>query len=148
MAEWSHAFGDAPIFLHELDRKWVMHPDPSIRFWSGGSRALLEGITAIRTGGHFDGFQVALWRSASDRRGVLLSGDQPEVCMDRNWVTFMYSYPNYIPLNRAAVENIVAALKPFSFDRLYAAFPGRVLSKNAKEIVTRSAKRYIHAISS
>lgn len=68
--------------------------------------------------------------------------------MDRNWVTFMYSYPNFIPLNRRAVEGIVTALQPFSFDRLYAAFPGRVLGKNAKEIVTRSAERYIRAISS
>jgi hypothetical protein len=148
MVEWSRAFGNAPIFLHELERKWVMRPDSSIRFWSGETRALVGGTIAIRTGGHFDGFQVALWRSASDGQGVLLAGDQPEVCLDRNWVTFMYSYPNYIPLNRRAVKNIVTALKPFSFDRLYAAFPGRVLNKNAKEIVARSAERYIHAISS
>ncbi len=23
MVEWSRAFGNAPIFLHELDRKWI-----------------------------------------------------------------------------------------------------------------------------
>jgi hypothetical protein len=148
MVEWSRAFDDAPIFLHELDRKWTMRPDPSIHFWSGETKELVGGTTAIRTGGHFDGFQVVLWRSPADSQGVLLAGDQPEVCMDRNWVTFMYSYPNYIPLNRGAIENILTALNPFAFDRLYAAFPGRVLSKNAKEIVTRSAERYIRAISS
>jgi hypothetical protein len=147
MVEWSRAFGDAPIFLHELDRQWAMRPDPAIHFWSGETKALIAGTTAIRTGGHFDGFQVALWRSAGDSQGVLLAGDQPLVCMDHNWVTFMYSYPNYIPLNRRAIEKIVVALNPFAFDRLYTAFPGRVLSKNAKEIVARSADRYIRAIS-
>jgi hypothetical protein len=147
MVEWSRAFGNAPIYLHELDRKWVVRPDPSVRFWSGETKPLLGGTTLVRTGGHFDGFQVMHWLSPSDGKGVLLAGDQPEVCMDRNWVTFMYSYPNYIPLNRRAIENLVTALKPFSFDRLHAAFPGRVLSKNAKEIVTHSAERYIRAIS-
>lgn len=148
MVEWSRAFGNAPIYLHEADRKWVVRPDPSIRFWSGETKSLLRGTTLVRTGGHFDGFQVMHWPSPSDGKGVLLAGDQPEVCMDRNWVTFMYSYPNYIPLNRRAIESIVTALNPFSFDRLHAAFPGRVLNKNAKEIVTRSAERYIQAISS
>src|SRR5690349_2019256 len=137
MVAWSHAFG-APIYLHELNRRWVMRPDPLIRFWSGETKRLIGGTTLIRTGGHFDGFQVMHWHSVSDGKGVLLAGDQPEVCMDRAWVTFMYSYPNFIPLNQPNIERIVAALKPFAFDRLYAAFPGRVLTKNAKEIVARS----------
>jgi hypothetical protein len=25
---------EPPNHLHELNRHWVMHPDPSIRFWS------------------------------------------------------------------------------------------------------------------
>jgi hypothetical protein len=147
MLEWSRAFGNAPIYLHERDRQWVVRPDPCIRFWSGETKSLIGGTTLIRTGGHFDGFQVMHWRSASDGKGAIFAGDQPEVCMDRNWVTFMYSYPNYIPLHRRAIENIVAALRPFSFDRLHAAFPGRELSGNAKDIVLRSAARYIKAIS-
>lgn len=148
MIEWSEAFNNAPIFLHELDRKWVMRPSPAIHFWSGSTKRILEESTLIHTGGHFAGFQVLHWPAAKDGKSILLAGDQPEVCMDRRWVTFMYSYPNYIPLNRSAVTNIVTALDPFSFERLYAAFPGRILSQNAKEIVKRSADRYIRAISS
>jgi len=147
MLEWSRAFDNAPIYLHELNRRWVMRPDPSIRFWSGDTKRLMPDMTLIKTGGHFDGFQVLHWSHAQDGNGVLLVGDQPEVCMDRNWVTFMYSYPNYIPLNRSAIQGIVAALKPYSFERLHAAFPGRLLAKNAKEIVIRSAERYLAAIS-
>lgn len=147
MVEWSRAFNNAPIYLHELNRQWVMRPDPSIRFWSGDTKQLMQGVTLIKTGGHFDGFQVLHWSRAGDGNAVVFAGDQPEVCMDRNWVTFMYSYPNYIPLNRAAIQGIVAALTPYSFERLHAAFPGRILSKNAKEIVIRSAERYLAAIS-
>ena len=147
MVDWSRAFANAPIYLHELDRQWVMRPDASIRFWNGDAKRLMRDVTLIKTGGHFDGFQVLHWSGAQDGNGVLLAGDQPEVCMDRDWVTFMYSYPNYIPLNRPAIQGIVASLKPYSFERLHAAFPGRFLAKNAKEIVLRSAERYLAAIS-
>jgi hypothetical protein len=147
MVEWSHAFGNAPVFVHESDRAWVMRPDAVVKFWSGETRQLPGGTTLIRCGGHFDGYQVLHLVSAQDGQGVLLSGDQPQICMDRSWVSFMYSYPNYIPLNRLAVTNIIAALKPFAFDRFYGAFPGRQLREHAKEIVERSAQRYIRAIS-
>lgn len=148
MVEWSRTFDNAPIHLHELNRKWVMRPDPAIRFWSGISKPLTGGVTLIKTGGHFDGFQVLHWAQTYDGKSVLLAGDQPEVCMDRKWVTFMYSYPNFIPLNQAAIRDILTALEPFEFDRLHAAFPGRFLGQNAKEVVTRSAARYVAAISS
>lgn len=145
MVEWSRAFGGVPIYLHELDRNWVVRPDKTIQFWQGDSKRILGGATLIRTGGHFDGFQVLHW-PAPDGAGVLLAGDQPEVCMDRNWVTFMYSYPNLIPLGTTAIRGIVKALAPLSFERLHAAFPARTITKAAKQIVVRSAERYLRAI--
>jgi len=147
MVEWSRVFDNAPIYLHELNRKWVMRPDPSIRFWSGDAKKLMAHLTLIKTGGHFDGFQVMHWSRSNDGKGVLMAGDQPDVCMDRNWVTFMYSYPNFIPLNRASIEGIVASLKPYSYERLHGAFTGQFLARNAKGIVGRSAERYLAAIS-
>jgi glyoxylase-like metal-dependent hydrolase (beta-lactamase superfamily II) len=105
MVEWAHAFG-CPIFLHESERKWVMRPDPSIRFWSGETNELGGGLTLIRCGGHFEGSQVLHWR---DRR-ALLSGDTVQVIPDRRFVSFMYSYPNLIPLPASRVQRIAAAL--------------------------------------
>ena len=35
MVSWSHAFGNAPIYIPEADREWVMRPDPVIRYWDG-----------------------------------------------------------------------------------------------------------------
>lgn len=146
MVEWSRAFGDAPIYLHSLNKDWVMRPDKAIRFWEGETLSLPGGLTLIRTGGHFDGFQVLHWPDGAGGKGLLLAGDQPEVCSARSWVTFMYSYPNYIPLGPAAIKRILRALQPFSFDRLYGAFPGRTVSANAKRVVERSAARYLDAI--
>ena len=146
MVEWSHAFGRIPVYIHRADATWVVRPDEVITFWDGDTKPLFGGLTLIRTGGHFDGFQVLHWPAGAGGKGVLLSGDQPYVCMDRRWVSFMYSYPNLIPLGPAAIRRIVAALRPLAFDRLYGAFPGQVVEADAKGAVERSAERYLRMI--
>jgi hypothetical protein len=146
MAEWSLAFDQAPIYLHSADRRWVMRPHTNIQHWSGDNRKLLDDLVLICTPGHFDGFQVLHWPGGADGAGVLLSGDQPQVCMDTRWVSFMYSYPNYIPLGPNAIEQIITRLEPYEFERIYGAFPKRTVAGKAKEALRRSAERFIHAI--
>jgi len=146
MVDWSHAFGKVPIHIHKLDAKWVMRPDDVVNFWEGDTKSLLGGLTLVKTGGHFDGFQVLYWPAGTSGEGVVLSGDQPYVCQDRRWVSFMWSYPNLIPLGPSAIKQVVKSLKPFVFDRLYGAFPEQVVSTNAKEAVSRSADRYLKQI--
>lgn len=146
MSEWSAAFNHAPIHLHVADQRWVMRPDSNIRFWSGGQTTLLDELTLVHTPGHFAGFQVLHWPAGAAGLGVLLSGDQPQVCMDTHWVSFMYSYPNYIPLGGRSVEDIVARLQPYPFDRIHGAFPRRSVLGNAKEVVRRSAERFLAAL--
>ncbi len=146
MVEWSHAF-DAPVYLHAADREWVMRPDPAIRFWEGETLALGDGLTLVRCGGHFPGGTALHWPHGAQGRGALLTGDILTVVQDRRWLSFMYSYPNLIPLNARAVQHIVAAVEPFAFDRIYGAWWGRVVAADAKAAVRRSAARYIRAIS-
>ena len=146
MVEWSCAFADAPIYLHEACRKWVMRPHENIQFWNGQSKELFGGLKLINTPGHFQGFQVLHSSGHGDGRGALFAGDQPRVCMDRQWVTFMFSYPNFIPLSPAAVRDIVRGLNGLRFDRLYGAVPGWIVPRAADEAVKRSADRYICAI--
>ena len=148
MIEWSHAFGNVPVHLNKADSQWVMRPDKSIEFWEGTTKKLFGGLTLINTGGHFEGFQVAHWPAGASSRGALLSGDQPQVCQDRRWVSFMYSYPNMIPLPSPAIRRISEALKPFAFDRLYGAFPGLTVGSDAKNALDRSVQRYVRAIGS
>ncbi len=146
MVEWSHAFGGVPIWLHAADRQWVMRPDRAIAFWEGETRALAEGLTLIRCGGHFDGGTVLHWANGAGGKGALLSGDVIQVVADRKHVSFMYSYPNYIPLSAPAIERIASAVEPYRFDRVYGAFWDTVIETDGKGVVKRSADRYLRSI--
>lgn len=145
MVAWSQAF-DAPIYLHADDEQWVMRPYPGIVPWEGETHALWEGVTLVRCGGHFTGAQVLHWAAGAGGRGVLLTGDIINVVSDRRYVSFMYSFPNLIPLPARAVRQIVAAVEPFEYDRIYGAWWNRVVTQDAKAAVARSAERYIRAI--
>jgi hypothetical protein len=79
-------------------------------------------------------------------RGALLTGDILQVVPDRKHVSFMYSYPNYIPLPASAVERVARAVEPFEYDRVYGAFWDRVIDRDGKAVVKRSAERYLRAI--
>jgi glyoxylase-like metal-dependent hydrolase (beta-lactamase superfamily II) len=148
VAEWSRAFGNAPVLLHADDRAWVTRPDEAIRFWDGETAEALpgSGLTLIRCGGHFPGSCVLHWPDGADGRGILLTGDTITVVADRRWVGFMYSYPNLIPLGAGEIRRIVAAVEPFAFDRLYGGWHGSVVASGAKEAVRRSAERYLARI--
>jgi hypothetical protein len=100
----------------------------------------------IRCGGHFPGGTVLHWAAGAEGRGALLSGDILQVVSDRRYVSFMYSYPDLIPLPASAVRRIVAAVEPFQFDRIYGGWWGRAVATDAKAAVARSAERYIAAI--
>ena len=146
MVEWSRAF-EAPIYLHEADRQWVMRPDPAICFWTGDKLELGDGLTLIRCGGHFPGGTVLHWGAGAGGQGVLLTGDIIDVAQDRRWVSFMYSFPNKIPLSAAAVQRIAASVDPWPFERIYGAWWGRVVANDAKKALVLSAERYVRAIS-
>jgi hypothetical protein len=146
MVEWSRAFGDVPIYLHAADRQWVMRPDNAIVFWEGETRTVGDGLTLVRCGGHFDGGTVLHWAGGDGGRSALVTGDIIQVVPDRKHVSFMCSYPNYIPLPASALERIVNAVEPFEYDRVYGAFWDMVIDRDGKAVVKRSAERYLRAI--
>jgi hypothetical protein len=141
MVEWARTFS-CPIYLHEAERKWVMRSDSSVRFWEGETHELGGGLTLIRCGGHYEGGQVLHWRE----RRALLTGDIVMVIPDRRYVSFMYSYPNLIPLPSSKVQGIADALAPFEFDTIYGAWWDRFIEADGSNIVRRSAERYIRAV--
>lgn len=145
MIEWSRAF-DAPIYLHAADQQWVMRPDTAITFWEGETKPLWDGMTLIRGGGHYEGGTVLHWPAGANGKGALLTGDILQVVSDRRYVSFMYSYPNLIPLPVHEVQRIVAIMEPFAFERIYGAWWDRVVYEDAKTAVTRSAERYIKSL--
>ncbi len=143
MVEWSRAFG-APIHLHAADRAWVQRPDPAISFWDGNTRALLPDVTLVRCGGHFPGGTVLHWHR--NGRGVVCSGDILTVTTDRKFLSFMRSYPNFIPLSASEVQGIARALAPFDYDAIYGHYFDRVIASNGKEVMRMSVARYLGAI--
>ena len=147
MVEWSRALGrlqgdDVPILLHEADQEWVQRPDPAVELWSGDVRELWGGLTLLRLGGHFAGGTVL----HDAGRSTLLSGDIVMVIPDRRYVSFMWSYPNLIPLPAAEVERIAAALEPWPFERILGAWWDRLVPRGGSELVRRSAERYARAL--
>lgn len=144
--EWSHAFDGCPIYIPTADRQWVMRPDPAIRNWEGVIEPL-PSVTLIQCGGHFEGSAALHWAAGAEGRGALLTGDTITVVSDRRFVSFMRSYPNDIPLPATTVRQIVAAVAPYRFDRIYGGWWDRVVDRDGPAAIQKSADRYIRWIS-
>ena len=140
--EWSRAF-DAPVYLHAADKKWVLNPHANIKYWEGDTHELLPGVTLIRCGGHFPGAAVLHYANSAGGKGIVCSGDTLTVATDRRWLTFMRSYPNFIPCSAKEVEAIGRAMAPFKFETLYGHYFDRVIKTNAKLVLEKSVARYL-----
>jgi glyoxylase-like metal-dependent hydrolase (beta-lactamase superfamily II) len=145
MVEWSRGFGDIPIYVHRDNEPWVMRPGEAVQLWDGMTLELGSGVTLIRCGGHFPGSAVLHWADGAGGDGALFTGDTIYTVADPRWVSFMYSYPNLIPLAAASVRAIAVTLRPFQFERLYDAFSPPV-EHDAAAIVQRSAERYARQV--
>lgn len=146
MVEWGRAF-DAPVFIHEGDRRWVVRDDETVKFWDGGQHDLLAGIRLLHCGGHFAGSAILHWEGGAAGRGVLLTGDTIQVVADNRCVSFMRSYPNMIPLPAGEVTRIAQLVAPLRFERVYGAFWDREVLADANRRVQESAERYIDWVS-
>lgn len=142
--EWAEAF-DCPIYIHEDDQEWVQRPSDRIIFWSGDVLELHDGLTIHRLGGHYRGGAVLHWAEGNEGKGILLTGDIIQIVADQGWVSFMYSYPNLIPLPASKVKEMAAQVKPIPFDRIYHAFH-KSIREDANGAVQRSAERYVAAL--
>ncbi len=145
MVEWARAF-DCPVHLHAADRQWVMRGDARVHFWDGETRRLLPGVTLIRLGGHFAGSTVLHWREGAAGKGALLTGDTVQVTPDRQ-ASFMWSFPDYLPLSARAVERLARAISPFAFETVYGAFWDRVIPRDGSAVLAASAERYLRCLS-
>jgi hypothetical protein len=149
MVEWARAF-DCRIHLNAADKAWIMRPDPAISLWEGDTFKLWDGVTLIRCGGHFEGGTVLHWQKKKNGGaqdcGVVCAGDILTVATDRKWLSFMRSYPNFIPLSAREVGHIGRAMAPFSFDALYGHYFDRVIAKDAKAVLEKSIARYVAAV--
>jgi len=145
MVDWAERF-DVPVLLHADDAEHVMRPSPRVEHWTGERRELWEGLELIRLGGHFAGGVVCLWPGGADGRGALLSGDIVQIVADRDWASFMWSFPNFIPLPAREVRRIRGVVETLDFEDAYGAFWPSVMAGDARAKVLRSADRYLAAL--
>jgi hypothetical protein len=142
MIEWAHAFG-APVYIHRKDRDWVARPDDSVIFWDGDTREIGTGLTLVNAGVHFDGGQVLHRAAGPDGTGALFTGDIFTVAQDRRWVSFMRSYPNFIPERPRTIRRALSLVEPLAFETVYGAWWRRNVRADAAAAVRRSAERYL-----
>jgi glyoxylase-like metal-dependent hydrolase (beta-lactamase superfamily II) len=142
--DFADAF-DARVLVPRADAAWIRRPSPRVELFDEQIEPL-PGLTLARIGGHFDGAAVLHWSAGSEGRGALLTGDTVQVVADPRWASFMWSYPNLIPLDEATVLGIASRLARFSFDRVYGGWWGRVIVEDGAEAVRRSAQRYVERL--
>jgi hypothetical protein len=147
MVEWSEALGGVPILLHAADKTWVRRPARCIEHWDGDTLALGEDVTLIRTGGHFPGSTALHWDTGPRGGGALFAGDSPQVASDRRSVSFMYSYPNLLPLRPSEVRAMRARLAPFDYDDVYGYSWGRNIIGGGRAAIEASFDRYLTTLS-
>jgi hypothetical protein len=139
--DWADAF-DARVLIPRADAGWVQRPSARIDLYDDIVEPV-PGVTVARIGGHFDGASVVHWPAGADGRGALLTGDTVTVVQDREWVSFMWSYPNLIPLDEATVLDIARRVEPYAFEKVYGGWWGSVVVADGAGAVRRSAERYV-----
>ena len=60
--EWAREF-KCPVYLSVEDAMWLhrMEVDVERRFVDGGTETVIDGVTAVKVGGHFEGSLVLHW---------------------------------------------------------------------------------------
>lgn len=146
MMEWSEALGGAEILLHAADREWVMRGSPRIRHWSGDCLRLSDDVTLLNVGGHFPGSTALHWHGRARPQGALFPGDALQVAQDRRHVSFMYSYPNLIPLPPADVRRMRELLAGLAFEDVYGYSWSRNIRGGGRAAVDASFARYLRQV--
>jgi hypothetical protein len=144
IVELAEAF-DARVFLPRADERWIPRRSSRIELFDE-EVAPVPGVTVARVGGHFDGSAVLHWAAGADGRGALLTGDTIMVVEDRDWVSFMWSYPNLVPLDAATVDDVAGRVGRFRFARVYGGWWGHTVLDGGAEVVRRSADRYVDRV--
>jgi glyoxylase-like metal-dependent hydrolase (beta-lactamase superfamily II) len=139
ITEWSERFGNAPVYINSHDAEWMGRKPAQTILWKDDELELWDGMKLVRCGGHFPGACVL---HVPDGKGSLLVGDTIQVSPDLKTVSFMYSYPNLVPLPKKDILFINQAVLPLKYDAMYGAF-GRYIVRDAKKAMELSVNRYL-----
>lgn len=139
IAEWIYAFGAVPVYVHQLDEKWLGAKPENLELWTEDKLDLWDDIQLKKCGGHFPGSNIMC---TPFHNGSLFVGDTIQVAPDLKTVSFMYSYPNMIPLPKSEILQIQASVGGLKYERMYGAF-GHYIKGNAMDAFKISVQRYL-----
>lgn len=149
--EWAQAFS-CPVYLSSEEEEWVMRPGKEHVFVTEPRKAFMGGeCTLVKVGGHFPGSSVLYWRPA---RKLLIADSLMVVPSGRYFIdrpvgtvsfTFMWSYPNMIPLDPDSIMHIWQSIADLDFDDCHGAWWGKDACGNAKKRVLDSAQIIVRA---
>ncbi|KAM0751117.1 hypothetical protein T439DRAFT_325270 [Meredithblackwellia eburnea MCA 4105] len=144
---WARALG-TKIYASVLDKEWWPRPssvDEVVEWWSGSTLKLGKHVTMVLCGGHFPGSCVT--HVQREGGSLLATADTIMIGLSshRRSVSFMYSYPNFIPLAPPAVQEIWNAVRPYEFADAVGAWPDKRLIGGAKDTILDGVKKFIMA---
>ncbi|KAI1120616.1 beta-lactamase-like protein [Nemania abortiva] len=134
--EWARAF-DCPVYLAAEDREWLTQQDVGHQVFITETETDVLATKVLKLGGHFPGSLVMLFEDRlliADTFFATPSGlgnwDKDSLGTVRgrprgvSSFSFMWSYPNMIPLAPNALQQMWAVLKKHEFSSTHGAFPG------------------------
>ncbi|KAI0102714.1 beta-lactamase-like protein [Nemania sp. FL0031] len=134
--EWARAF-DCPVYLATEDREWLTQHDAKQQVFITETETDVFGTKVLKLGGHFPGSLVMLFEdklliadtffatpSGLGNWHVDALGAERERPRGMSSFSFMWSYPNMIPLGPDALQQMWAVLKKYEFSSTHGAFPG------------------------
>lgn len=146
MADWSEALGGVPVYVHATDEAWIQRRPERLELWSGDRLALSEEVELIHLAGHFAGSAGLWWKTGPRPGGALFPGDAVQVSSDRRFASFMYSYPNHIPLGPEPLAALRHRVEALAFEDVFGFSVGREMIGEARAKLAASFDRYARAI--
>lgn len=146
MLDWAQEF-DCPLYLASDEASWLCREDKEkrIRWIEDITQEIVPGVTAVKLGGHFPGSMILHWEGqifTADTIAVTLSGlYRPTRPEGSNTFSFMWAYPNFIPLAPSILQTMWERPEPFEFHAVHSLFVGRdVRGKEIKGEVLEDMK--------
>ena len=141
---WADVFG-CKVYASALDKQWMQRITPRHVFFDGPLKAFTDwGVQVPVVGGHFPGSLVLCHENrlyTADSIAVALSGlYEPNRPPGTVYFSFMWSYPNLIPLSAKEVAGIWTAVKELQFEDVHGAFVKTDIYGRARAKVKDSAR--------
>ncbi|KAJ4259897.1 hypothetical protein NW757_001846 [Fusarium falciforme] len=134
--QWARAF-KCPVYLSAEDARWATMASAHQIPLASTETEVVSGVKAIKLGGHFPGSMVLLFdgrlliadtlmTTAAGVGGweVDATGTSRSKPPGLNSFSFLYSIPNFIPLNLDEMSRMWGILKRYDFRATYGGFAG------------------------